>query len=55
MSDSRTAPDTVATPEGDNEFPADQPLTDIPAGAEQTPGGSAPDHYRQPKNRANDD
>jgi hypothetical protein len=39
---------TIATPEGDNEFPPDVPLTPLPAAALETPRGSAPDLYRQP-------
>ena len=35
-------PDTVGTPEGDNEYRPDQPLTPAPDG-EQTPRGSDPD------------
>jgi hypothetical protein len=30
-------PDTVATPEGDNEFAADQPLRQIPGGQQRPP------------------
>jgi hypothetical protein len=30
-------PDTVATPEGDNEFAPEQPLTPAPDGLERTP------------------
>ncbi len=39
---------TIATPEGDNEFAPDQPLTSVPDAIE-TPRGSKPDEYRQPK------
>jgi hypothetical protein len=42
-------PDTVGTPEGDNEFPPDAPLRPLPDGAELDPRGAAPDEYRQPK------
>jgi hypothetical protein len=35
------APTVVGTPEGDNEFPPDQPLSPLPDGAEQEPGGGA--------------
>ncbi len=38
--------DTVATPEGDNEFAPDEPLTSLPADAEQIPRGNAPDPYK---------
>jgi segregation and condensation protein B len=41
-------PDTVATPEGDNEFAPDEPLKPIQEGFE-TPPGSEPDVYRQPE------
>ncbi len=30
-------PDTVATPEGDNEFAPDQPITPIPGGLHKPP------------------
>jgi hypothetical protein len=30
-------PTTVATPEGDNEYPPDQPLEPLPDGLQQTP------------------
>ena len=30
-------PSTVATPEGDNEFAPDQPLTRVPEGLQRTP------------------
>ncbi len=30
-------PSTVATPEGDNEFPPDAPLTPAPGGLQRTP------------------
>jgi hypothetical protein len=30
-------PDTVATPEGDNEYPPDAPLTPAPEGMQRTP------------------
>ena len=30
-------PDTVATPEGDNEYPPDVPLTPAPEGLQRTP------------------
>ena len=30
-------PDTVATPEGDNEWPPDEPLKSIPGGFQRTP------------------
>ena len=39
-------PDTVATPEGDNEFAPDQPLARLPDDAEQIPRGNAPDSYK---------
>lgn len=39
-------PDTVGTPEGDNEFAPDQPLAKLPDGAEQIPRGNAPDPYK---------
>ena len=39
-------PDTVGTPEGDNEFMPDQPLSKLPADAEQIPRGNAPDPYK---------
>jgi hypothetical protein len=29
-------PDTVATPEGDNEYPPDAPLTPLPEGLQRT-------------------
>ena len=32
------APDTVGTPEGDNEFAPDQPLTPAPQGLQRVPG-----------------
>lgn len=35
-----TNPDTIATPEGDNEFAADQPLVPIPDESLYTPPGS---------------
>jgi hypothetical protein len=41
-------PKTIATPEGDNEFAPDQPLTSVPDPIE-IPRGSKPDEYRQPK------
>lgn len=31
------SPSTVATPEGDNEFPPDAPLTPTPDGLQRTP------------------
>ncbi|RXH58794.1 hypothetical protein [Granulicella sibirica] len=31
------APDTVATPEGDNEYAPDQPLAPVPDGLQRTP------------------
>ena len=40
-------PDTVGTPEGDNEFAPDQPLKPVPDGAEQDPRGNEPDPYKQ--------
>ena len=39
-------PDTVGTPEGDNEFFPDQPLSKLPDDAEQIPRGNAPDPYK---------
>ena len=40
-------PDTVGTPEGDNEYAPDQPLTPVPDG-EQNPRGADPnDPYKQ--------
>lgn len=33
-------PDVVGTPQGDNEFGPDEPLTQLPDGAEQIPMGS---------------
>jgi hypothetical protein len=39
-------PETVATPEGDNEYAPDQPLTPVLDGS-QNPRGSEPDEYRQ--------
>ena len=39
--------DVVGTPEGDGEFPPDQPLKPVPDEAEQRPRGGAPDEYRQ--------
>ena len=33
-------PDVVGTPEGDNEFAPDEPLTKVPDDAEQIPRGS---------------
>jgi len=44
-------PTTVGTPEGDNEFGPDQPLAPLPVDAELDPPGSAPDDYRQEKDR----
>ncbi|SNT29501.1 hypothetical protein SAMN05421770_10711 [Granulicella rosea] len=41
---------TIATPEGDNEFAPDQPLTPVPDPI-ATPPGSKPDVYRQPAPR----
>jgi hypothetical protein len=44
-------PDTIATPEGDNEYAPDQPL---PAGAEpipERPRGDEP-HWKQPIRKA---
>ncbi|ADW67632.1 hypothetical protein [Granulicella tundricola] len=40
--------DAVATPEGDNEFAPDQPLTEVPDGL-QEPLGSGPDAYKKDK------
>lgn len=40
-------PDTVGTPEGDNEFAPDQPLKPLPDGVEQDPRGAEPDPYKQ--------
>ncbi len=42
----------IATPEGDNEIPPDQPLqpsADIATDGLETPAGSAPDSYKQDK------
>ena len=39
-------PNTVATPEGDNEYAPDQPLTGVPDGL-QDPRGNEPDAYRK--------
>ncbi len=44
------SPNTVGTPEGDNEFAPDEPLTKLPDEALQEPRGNGPDDYRQPKN-----
>ena len=42
------APEVVATPEGDNEFPPDAPLKPLPEGAERNPRGAEPDDpYKQ--------
>ena len=54
MANSPNTPDTVATPEGDNEFPSDQPLHPLPTEAEENPRGSAPDDYRQPKDKVSE-
>ncbi len=45
------ATDVVATPEGDNEFAPDEPLKPTPEAAEEIPRGSAPDDYRQPRDK----
>ena len=44
-------PDTVATPEGDNEFAPDQPLKPIQEieGTLQAPRGNGPQSYKQDK------
>ena len=41
----------VGTPEGDNEFAPDEPLMPLPEGAVKVPRGSAPDEYRQEKDK----
>ncbi len=41
----------VGTPEGDNEFPPDKPLTGLPEDAHQKPRGGTPDKYRQPEGK----
>jgi hypothetical protein len=45
-------PDTIATPEGDNEAPPDQPLSPLSAAVER-PRGDDP-HIVQPLYRAED-
>lgn len=39
-------PDTVGTPEGDNEFLPGEPIAKLPDDAEQVPRGNAPDSYK---------
>jgi hypothetical protein len=41
-------PDVVGTPEGDNEFAPDEPLTKLPEGAEEIPRGSDPEDDPEP-------
>jgi hypothetical protein len=45
-------PDILATPEGDNEFPADEPLTPLAAPMERPPGNEP--HFSLPFRKALD-
>lgn len=46
-------PDTIATPEGDLEFPADQPLNPTAIPTPERPRGNEP-HYTLPLRKALD-